>query len=141
MLINSANFCVDVEIVNFGKMAYDSESDKSGYSLFEYILYRSIHCEGPTGRHEDEFLYHLSPCASEFCRTHPIVRCVNELQYRFALETYACVVEGRKDGNAFSGRTGDVYLDEVKSAVEMATVKKREVNVDLSSAFECIKMS
>jgi hypothetical protein len=123
-------------------MTYDkTESDKSaGYSMFEYILHRTIHCNGLTGRREDVFLYHLAACASEFCRTHPIVRCVNEIQYKFAEETYECIVEGRQEGGAFSGRTGDVYLDELKYAIEMVGVKKREVNVDLSSALECIKM-
>jgi hypothetical protein len=121
-------------------MAHNSESDNNyECSVFERILYRFIHCEGPTGREEDEFLYHLAVCAREFVRTHSIVRCINEIQYRFAEDTYACIVEGRQDGNMFFGRTGDVYLDELKSAMEMVTVKKREIN-DLSNALECIKM-
>jgi uncharacterized CHY-type Zn-finger protein len=125
---------------SISNMAYNSESDNYECSVFERILYRFIHCEGPTGREEDEFLYHLAVCAREFVRTHPIARCINEIQRRFAEETYECIVEGRQDGNTFFGRTGDVYLDELKSAIEMATAKKREVNVDLSSALECIKM-
>jgi hypothetical protein len=119
-------------------MAYGHRPD--GVSLFAYILNRSILCEGPTGYEKDEYLYELTLQANEFANTHAIVKCIDEIQYKFALETYSYIVIGRQEGNIFADRIGDVDLDELMYAVDMVTFDKKEVNVDLSSALENIKL-
>jgi hypothetical protein len=122
-------------------MAYESEHYSFGIPTFQRILHRRIYCEGPTGCEEDAFMFDLTPEACGFACNHPIVNCIDEIQYSFAIDTYNCIVEGRQDGNAFCRRVGfDVDVDELKCAVEKVTENKSYVNIELSSFLENLKM-